>query len=479
MIMPVSSIALSNPQEYFLESPKEVNLFLAGIGSGKTHNGGIISADFIKNHPEVRGFIGANTYEQLNTSTMFRIREVWKEFFGLIEDRHYVVDKQPPKHFNLEYHNFDHYNNIISFANGAVVFKGSLDNAKAHEGKEFGWAILDETKDSREEDIKEVILGRLRQKGITLHGKPFNPLYILTSPAKVEWLNEWFKLLEHENDILSKIYTDDDFFSLEFDDKCVVISSTFHNQENLPEGYIEKILNNNTKENAERLIYANPFSRTGGEFYSSFSRQTHTGKVGFLLDVPVHITFDQNVVPYITMNCWQLRRVGDVLELRQFAELHLANPKNNTEAVCEEFDRKFGDLIEGLFYYGDPSGHKRDTRSKENDYDIVRRVLRKHLNNASDRTQRNYPSVIKRRDFINNVLDGKYPIRLLIDRENCKNTIAEYIYLKQDKDGKKLKQVIRDKSTGQSYEKYGHSSDANDYFLVRILEKEFEEFDNR
>ena len=70
---------LSAPQEYILTSTKEINLFLAGVGSGKTHLGGLISGSYIQKFPHIRGFIGANTYNQLNTSTMLRIREVWKE----------------------------------------------------------------------------------------------------------------------------------------------------------------------------------------------------------------------------------------------------------------------------------------------------------------------------------------------------------------------------------------------------------------
>jgi len=27
-----------------------------------------------------------------------------------------------------------------------------------------------------------------------MHGKDFNPLYIGTTPAKVDWINEWFEL---------------------------------------------------------------------------------------------------------------------------------------------------------------------------------------------------------------------------------------------------------------------------------------------
>ena len=430
----LKSIEVSAPQDYFLSTSQDVNLFMAGIGSGKSHVGGIISVDFIKNFPMVDGFIGANTYKQLNDSTMKRIKAVWREYFGLIEGVHYVSNIKPPKHFNTKGHDFDSYDGIISFVHGTVVYKGSLDNALAHEGKEFGWAILDETKDSRESDVKEIIVGRLRQKGMVVNGKEWNPLFILTSPAKVRWINEWFDMDNFEAEITSQIYSKETFFKKEYKDKCLVISSTYHNEHNLPKGYIQRVIDNNTTENGNRLIYANPFSTTGGEFYSGFDRKVHVKDVELLEELPIHITFDQNVVPYITMNCFQTRKIKDVYEVRQFAEFCLENPQNTTEQICREFIRVYGTEIFDLFYYGDPSGRKRDTRGRENDYDIVERVLRAYLNNASDRTRKNYPGVTTRRDFMNNILEGKYKIRYIIDREKCPNTIADYMYLKQDRD---------------------------------------------
>jgi hypothetical protein len=145
----------SKPQYDILTSRKPVNLFLAGQGSGKTHCAGGVSSTFISNFPKVKGLIAANTYDQLNRSTMYRIREVWehefqiKEYSELTKEGCYVIGKQPPKHFNTDSHNFDRYNNIISFDNGAVVYIGSFDNYKALDGMEIGWAILDETKDTK------------------------------------------------------------------------------------------------------------------------------------------------------------------------------------------------------------------------------------------------------------------------------------------------------------------------------------------
>lgn len=457
---------------------------MAGIGSGKTHLGGIISAFYAQNFPQAWGFIGANTYNQLNTSTMLRIREVWKEVFGWREGTDYVVGKQPPKGFDTEAHNFDRYDGILSFRNGAIIFLGSLDNAKAHDGKQFAWAILDETKDTREDDVKEVILGRLRQRvfGFDTRGDlvattdgGFNPMYVLTSPAKVQWINEWFGLDDFRPEIEATIYNKTDFFAKEQKGKCVAISSTYHNAANLPQGYIQRILDNNTDERGKALIYGNPFTRTGGEFYSGFSAARHVGTVDFKPGLPVHITFDQNVVPYITALLWQVDMSGERMVLRQFDEFCLPNPNNTTERVCQAIRAKYGDRMQTVFFYGDASGHKRDTRGGGTDYDIIARELRRWLVNASDRTDRRNPPVLLRRDWINNVLEGKTRVEVVI-AEHCKHTITDLTYLKQDPNGLKWKERGKDEMSGQVFEKYGHCSDALDYFLCKIAESDFRRF---
>ena len=55
-------IKFSEPQEYIVTSTQDINLFLCGVGSGKTHIGGFLSGYLLKNYPSVFGFIGANTY---------------------------------------------------------------------------------------------------------------------------------------------------------------------------------------------------------------------------------------------------------------------------------------------------------------------------------------------------------------------------------------------------------------------------------
>ncbi len=477
---------ISRPQAEILQSKASINLFLSGMGAGKTHCAGIVTRRMISDFPHVRGFIGANTYDQLNTATLLRIREYWQST-GLTEWSKenprgvYVSGKEPPPHWKECNRNFDRYNNIISFVNGHLIFTGSLDNAVMHSGKEFAYAVLDETKDSREEDVKEVILTRIRQGGIyrvnnTLQkegtiNEQYNPLYIFTSPAKVQWINEWFSLDDYITEIGEKIYDPKDYFSISVDDKFAVISSTYHNVHNVGMNYIQNILDNNSAERGKALIYGNPFITMGGEFYSSFDRLKHVGSVVYDKYLPVHISFDQNSVPYNSASLWQVRRNEDVWELCLFDEIALVNPRNSTEEVCEEFINRYPNHAGGMFYYGDASGKNRSTMNKDfkHHYEVVAFKLRKYLSNDSNRVLRQNPPVVKRRDFINALLENKFPVRVIMD-ESCKYTINDMMYCRQDINGGKDKSIVTDKETGEKYQKYGHFGDNFEYLAVKLFE---------
>ena len=481
---------ISRPQMSVLSSTARINLFLGGVGSGKTFLGGVISRNFISRFPHVRGFIAANTYDQLNTSTLFRIREYWQTT-GITEwtrenpSGTYVSGKEPPSHWTACKRNFDRFNNIISFCNGALIFTGSLDNAIMHSGKEFSWAILDETKDSKEEDIKEVIITRLRQPGmylfdnkITDTGKQeeqWNPLYILTSPAKVDWINDWFNLDAYIDEIASNIYRKDSYFKLKYGDKFACISSTWHNVHNVGENYIANILENNTEDRGRSLIYANPFTLTGGEFYSSFNRMRHVQACEYDHEKPLHISFDQNSVPYNSASIWQFEQYENLWYAKCIDEIALENPRNSTEEVCEEFMMRYPNHKAGLYYYGDASGKARSTMNKEfkHHYQVVEYKLRRYLISGSDRTAIKNPLILKRRDFINRIFEEKLPIRIIIS-DKCKKMIADYMYVKQALDGTKDKHIVTDKETGERYQKYGHFSDNADYLLVEAFKNYYE-----
>lgn len=467
---------LSEPQKAIYESTQQVNLFLAGQGAGKTYIGGAKYAYFIDNFPEVRGMIAANTYAQLTQSTLFRMREFWKtecnwkEYNEYSQEGEYVIGKQPPAHFNTENHNYDKYHNIISFKNGAVIYYGSLDNYKALDGKEVGWAILDETKDTKEEAVKEVILGRLRQKGILVDGKDFNPLYLLTSPAKVQWINEWFSLDDFESEIMMLIFSETEFFQKEVQNKKAVISSTYHNQENLPEDYIPNQKINLSTALQDMLIYGSPFSKSGGEFYKGFDRAIHVKECDYNRDIPLHIGFDFNVIPYITLVISQV----DGNTIYFINEICLESPRNSTEKLCHEFKREYPHHTAGLFVKGDVSGKTRNTRSSNNrnDYTIIKNELEKY--HPQVRVPKSNPYIVTRGNFINQVFEKELYDTKIIISPKCKKLINDLSFIKEAPDGTKYKKkVTKNKVT---YEELGHPSDAMDYIMIETFKQVYQKY---
>lgn len=489
----------TRPQYDVIVSRKPVNLFLAGQGSGKSHCAGIISAILISNFPNQRGIIGANTYGQLNKSTMFRIREVWKSCFGMVEwsDKTkrgcYVIGRKPPLHFKTDTHNYDNYDNIISFDNGAVVYIGSLDNYKSLDGMEVTWAMLDETKDTRPEAVKEVVVGRLRQKGLYVNEKgqligdymrlpdgsygtfdvtrlePFNPLYIFTSPANVPWLNEWFGLYDHEKEIMELIFSDTTYFKKNIVNKYVVISSTYHNLENLPSNYIDNQKANLATSLQDMLIYGCPFSKVGGEFYKYFDRSKHVGSCPYDPTLPLHVSFDENVHPYFPMGIFQMK--GN--NLRMIDEIAAEDPYNTIDWVCREFTRRYNNHDAGLFIYGDATSRKDDVKQMKG-YDFFRLVenaLAKFR--PTRRVSRTNPSVVMRGNFINTVLEKDYQGCTFMIDDKCKKAVSDFIMTKQASDGSKNKKPITDPNTKISYQPYGHFTDLTDYIMCYVWANEY------
>lgn len=79
---PRSRIRLSHPQNAVLKARTPLVLDMAGQGGGKTEMIGIMSAILIMGFPQVKGFIGANTYMQLSQTTLEKAMGVWAKYFG-------------------------------------------------------------------------------------------------------------------------------------------------------------------------------------------------------------------------------------------------------------------------------------------------------------------------------------------------------------------------------------------------------------
>lgn len=506
----------SNPQMDLLETTAQRVLMQSGVGSGKSHCIGMVAFDFISYNPEVRGFIGANTYGQLTKSTLDRVFKVWEEVYNLRKGVHYVVDRIPPENYKIIGPALKTYENTISFNNGGLIFLASLDNYKVIDGTEFAWALLDETKDTKEEAVKEVIIARLRQPGMLIDAtnkihksrkynvetgkvddilkmklengvwtydekqdkyftenrvelKGYTPLYVFTSPAKAKWLMNWFRLDEDAEEIEKCIYSETDYYRKRKGDQLVIISSTYHNKQNLSPGYIDRLLNDlaGNPGRVKMLIYGSPFGKTGGEYYNAYSRLVHIKKFDIWEDEAVHLSFDFNVVPYMTCLCFQIKFNNEKKRflVRCFDEFCLPNPDNSTPALCRAIIKKYEHIFKkgSVYFYGDYNGKSRQTMSEEyrNQYSVIEEALRRYLNNNSDRVIVN-PMNIIRRDFMNKIFIGGFPIDFEI-HERCKEFRGDCEFVKEDVNGGKLKTRIT--IDGVNFEEHGHTSDAAEYFF--------------
>lgn len=511
-------IELSEPQSDVLAARTSLILDMAGQGAGKTENIAMRSGYFVTQFPKAKGFIAANTYLQLTQSTLNKAARGWQEYYGLTEydpktnpGGQYVIDRKPPAFFTC-YERLKNYHNTISFRNGAMIYVGSLDNFKAHDGKEFAWADLDETKDTKREALSTVILARLRQYGLwsdqdgECHWdeectpeqaeergwKSWNPCSIHTSPAEggVDWLIEMFNLAKKE-EIIRKTLADPYKYFYDVDGELTtVIYQTYWNEHNLPPGHIEKQKARMSEAEQLKFIDGYPFSKTGGEFFPGFIRRYHVGKVPYLPGVAVHLSFDFNVVPYMTMLCAQVKYVTrywdaekriktafpvqgaqpmEVMQIRLFKEFCMKSPLNTTEDTARQFIINYGFTTNiDVMVYGDASGRNRMVGlGSLTQYKIIEGVLGEYLPNHWNRVPLANMAVLKRRDLMNRILEGKIPEVELYFDEGMENTIKDFEYVKLGVDGK-VKEKAKDPNTGMMYEKNGHTSDATEYLVCEI-----------
>ena len=210
--------------------------------------------------------------------------------------------------------------------------------------------------------------------------------------------------------------------------------------------------------------------KTGGEFYKCFEIDKHVQSVFYDEKLPLHISFDDNVNPYLPVGVYQIK--GN--ELRLIDEITGISPNNTVERVCQEFERRYFSHNAGLFIYGDATANKEDTKIEKgmNFYSLVMNNLKKY--HPTNRVIQSNPSVAMRGKWINTMLE-KDTVKVVIS-ETCKHTINDMLMVKEKADGGKLKEEKTDPKTKVRYQCVGHFSDILDYIMVSAFKNEYTEY---
>lgn len=221
--------------------------------------------------------------------------------------------------------------------------------------------------------------------------------------------------------------------------------------------------------------------RTGQEFFKQFNEQKHVKPCLWAPDLPFHVTVDENVSPYVTISIWQL--IGK--KIRQVHEIACKTPDNNAIKAA----RKLADWLdrieynETVFVYGDPSGNKRSTVDVDN-YSFFKKFIdtlqKERKYKVRDNVLRAHPRVAISGSFINEIFEFEFEGYSIEISDTCKISIDDYATVKEDKNGKMLKEKAKHPEPPYiEYEINGHFSDAMRYFICKLLDREFTFFLSR
>jgi len=212
--------------------------------------------------------------------------------------------------------------------------------------------------------------------------------------------------------------------------------------------------------------------KQGGEFYKCFELDKHIGNTRYNPALPIHISWDDNVNPYLPVGIFQIQGK----QIFMIDEIAGENPNNTIKAVCNEFKRKYPAHNSGLFIYGDATANKEDTKL-EKGYNFYRLILDElKAYKPTSRVMRSNPSVVMRGNWINTVFEKELNgVRITIG-ENCKRMINDFVQLKEAADGTKLKEMQTDNKTKVRFQKVGHFTDLFDYLMVSAFASDFEAF---
>lgn len=410
---------------------------------------------------------------------------------------------------------FNDGNKIITcIANKArIVFKGVDDSEKIKGLSSFKRIVLDEWSEFLEEDYKQI---RLRLRG--MEGQQiiftFNPIkethwikkkvfdkqkwhdvpmtVELAGQVLPEELTRVKSIKMNEPRVIMHKRTGE---MIEHSPDTIVIQTTYLNNFwviGSPDGtygyYDEQCIATFEYDRENDPDYYNVYAlgewgviRSGSEFFGSFNRGKHSADVAYNPELPIHLSIDSNVMPYISVQFWQAY-FEDTTSIRQFDEICAESPNNSARKAAKLVADRLRELNASKVYiHGDASTRAANTidDEKRSFLDLFIGVLQKSGFEIVDCVGTKNPSVPMSGEFINAIYDEAVPDIEILIGENCKISIEDYMSVQKDANGAMQKTKVKNKTTGQTYEEHGHLSDCKRYVVVDLLREHFLSFSNR
>lgn len=221
--------------------------------------------------------------------------------------------------------------------------------------------------------------------------------------------------------------------------------------------------------------------RTGAEFFPSFSHGVVCGRFKYNPELPIHISMDSNVLPYVTVTFFQKEyKPDDVQQVTQIDELPIESPNNSARKAAKVIAKRLKEYgySDKVYLHGDASGKAANTIDCENRsfFDLVIDELEREGFVVVDNIGKRNPSVATTGEFINAVWDGRVPgVSIRID-DDCTVSIDDYQAVQKDENGAIAKQKVTNPVTKQKYEAHGHVADTLRYIAHDLLRQQYTDF---
>jgi phage terminase large subunit len=363
-----------------------------------------------------------------------------------------------------------------------VRFRGLDDSEKIKGISNFKKVIVEEISQFDEVDFKQIrkrLRGKVGQQIIGI----FNPI------SEDHWIKENIFDKEMLQEVDSKIWCEaarsyipiSDYHVNEKGNLVILKTNYLDNKYIVGPNFVDQhVIDDFEKDKTDDPNYYRIYGlgewgklRTGGEFWKHFNASRNCIHTKWNEELPLHISWDENINPYLTCLIWQI----EGKKATQIDEICLGDPRNRVLDVCNEFKARYPQArVKGLFIYGDRTSIKEDTKLEkgENFFTKILQYLQEY--SPYLRIQKVNPSIVQSAGFINEVFAGRNDSISIFIGDGCHKSVYDYQYALEDSDGTLKKSKKTNPVTKVSYEEFGHPSDAMRYLVTTAFATEYDEY---
>lgn len=405
---------LNVPQARFLALPHKFKAFVAGFGSGKTWVGSAGLCKHAWEFPGVNAGYFAPTYGQ--------IRDIFYPTIEEVADDWGLVAKVNGSNKEVHLYSGRRYR--------CTIICRSMDDPGKIVGFKIGKALVDELDIMRKTDAQTAwrkIIGRMRYKVDGL----LNGIDVTTTPEGFKFVYEQFVKAVREKPQLAALYG-------------MVQASTFDNEKNLPDDYIDSLMESYPPQLISAYIRGQFVNLASGSVYANFDRKLNHTDATMRDGEALHIGMDFNVMNMsATINVIRDGQPNQVAELMKVRD---------TPEMARLLDERYKQKRHPIVIYPDASGKNTSTKNaSESDLSILRQAgFIIEVNSAN-------PAVKDRVNAFNGmILNAKGERRYKINTDLCPVTTEALEQQAWGPNGEP------DKTSG-----HDHPNDAEGYFIVK------------